>query len=144
MRIALPFVLLVAACAAQSDPMPYLNATQRACLAQVKTAVPLKPGETASLFVSKTGEFTGTVTEGGFTRYELDSGPFDACMAEAAAQQAQAGLTEIAPGVSLNAADKALWDSLTPPQRERALLFLANGATIQSSLIPEQQPLPSM
>ncbi len=134
MKKMLSSVLLLAACAAESDPMPYLTGTQRACLAQVKTAIPLRPGQTASLFISKAGTFTGAVTDNGFTRYQLDARPYNTCIAQAADQQALVGLTEVAPGVLLNSEDKALWDTLTPGQRQRALTFLANGSTIQSSL----------
>lgn len=134
MKRTFPLFLLLTACAAETDPMPYLNSTQRACLAQVKTAVRLQEGEQAMLFVNRDGRFTGSVTRNGFTRYELDSAPFDECVAQATKQQALTGLTEVSPGIFLEADDKALWDTLTAAQRERALTFLANGGTIQSSL----------
>lgn len=127
-------LILLASCGNEIEAMPYLTDVQRACLAQVKTAVNLQPGETASLFVSKAGDFTGAVTKGGFTRYALPPKPYDDCIAEAAESQVVADLSEIAPGIVLNSEDKALWDTLTAAQRERALTFLANGGTIQSSL----------
>ncbi len=135
MKRIIPITLLLAACTAKTDPMPYLNSTQRACLAQVKTAVRLREGEQAMLYINRAGNFTGTVTKGGFTRYELDPAPFDDCVAQATRQQNMTGLTEIAPGIFLDAADKALWETLTATQRERALIFIANGGTIQSSLL---------
>ena len=127
-------ILLLTACAAETGAMPYLNSTQRACLAQVKTAVRLQDGEQAMLFVNREGRFSGAVTKNGFTRYDLDSAPFDDCVAQAIKQQELTGLSEVAPGIFLDAADKALWDTLTPAQRQRALTFLANNGTIQSSL----------
>jgi hypothetical protein len=127
--------LLVAACAAPaSDPMPYLTANQRACIGQVQSALQLTPGQTASVFVGRDGRFTGAVSEGGFVKYELDPKPYDACMAQAADAVANAGLAEVAPGVFLSADDKALWDKLTEPQRQRALQFIANGGTVAGSL----------
>ncbi len=134
MKRVFPLFLLLTACTAETDPMPYLNSTQRACLAQVKTAVRLKEGEQAMLFVDKEGRFSGAVTQNGFTNYALESKPYDACMAQADDQQANSGRAEVAPGVLLNPAEKALWDGLTPAQRQRALAFIANGATIQASL----------
>ena len=134
MKPAIPIFILRTACAAETDPMPYLNSTQRACLTQVKTAVRLQDGEQAMLFVNREGRFAGAVTKNGFTRYQLESAAFDECVAQATKQQELTGLSEVAPGIFLDATDKALWDTLTPAQRERALTFLASGGTIQSSL----------
>lgn len=129
-----PMFLLLTACAGTGDPMPYLNSTQRACLAQARAAAPIKVGQEGHLFVDKQGHFSGTVTDNGFTRYTIDAAPYDKCVAAAAQVEANAGLSEVAPGVLLNAADKALWDTLTAAQRQRGLTFIANGGTLQSSL----------
>ena len=134
MKPAIPILILLTACAAETDPMPYLNSTQRACLTQVKTAVRLQDGEQAMLFGNREGRFAGAVTKNGFTGHEPDSTAFDGWFAQATKQQERTGRSEVAPAVFLDAADKALWDTLTPAQRERALTFLANGGTIQSSL----------
>lgn len=127
-------LLLLTACAVESDPMPWLSSAQRACLEQVRSGVRLKDGQQVQLFVSRQGAFSGAVTDNGFIRAHLDSARYQACVAGSGSRQATAGLTEVSPGVFLNAADKALWDTLTAAQRQRALTFSANGGTLQGSL----------
>jgi hypothetical protein len=134
MKRTIALLLVLAGCAETVDPMPYLTPAQRACLAQVEAAVPLAPGQSASLFVSQSGVFTGAVLENGFSKYVLDDGPYNTCIAQSASAAAAAGMTQVAPGVFLDAQDLALWNSMTPAQRQKGLAFIANGGTLAGSV----------
>jgi hypothetical protein len=133
MRPIIPLLVLLAACA-PPDPRANLTPTQRACLAQVEQGIVLDQGETLVLTVDLQGKFAGAVLRDGLERRRIDPAPYNACMAGAAQAQALAGYTEIAPGVMIDAADKALWDTMTPAQRQRGLEFIANGSTLAASM----------
>jgi hypothetical protein len=135
MRLSVVVLPLLAACAStDGEAMPWLNASERACLTQVRTATVLKPGQSLWLYVSRDHRFSGVVKEGAFDRYSLSPDAYNACLEEAAEAKARAGLSEVAPGVFLSPEDKALWDTMTPEQRKRGLAFIATGSTLASSL----------